>query len=122
MKFTDEKAIKLLARVRIEELEEMIETYPEDEIEGREDLQILADESGYLLSMFDEDTVYYDDLKEARMIMSETRNGKRNFLLPGFGLKYSDWDIRRSRNTINQYNRLRGLVRTLQVAGYYSRW
>ena len=123
MVFTDVKAIKMLRKINFEELEEMIETYTKDENEELEDLQILVDEAGYLLSMFDEDTVYYDDLKEARRIMSETKNGKCNkILMPGFRLKYSEWDIRRSRNTINQYNRLKRLVMKLQRMGYISRW
>lgn len=123
MKLTNKKAIAMLNKLRFEEVEEMIESYTKDESEEIDDLQILADESGYLLSMFDEDTVYYDDLKEARRIMSETKNGKCNkILMPGFRLKYSEWDIRRSRNTINQYNRLKRFVAKLREMGYPSRW
>lgn len=49
--------------------------------------------------------------EEAREILRETRYGKANIITSDFKLKYSDWDIQRSRATVNEYNRLKLLMR-----------
>ena len=124
MRITDKEAIKELKRVRSGELEEMVETYPEEEIEGKSDMQIIMDELSYILSNFKEDGhVLYYDLREAREILRETKNGKviplwRESLEP----IYSKDRIQRARNTVNEYNRLLALHKRLKEKGLIGRW
>ena len=67
----------LQGQVSFEQLEEMLDTYPENERDGRSDLQMVADEAGYLYSLFaEEGTGHWDALEDARQIMKKTENGK----------------------------------------------
>jgi hypothetical protein len=108
----DRTAINILKRARSSDLEYNIQTFPEEERDGKTDLEILRDEMDYLISMYEEEgTIYSNDLEEAREILRETRYGKANIITSDFRLKYSDWDIQRSRATVNEYNRLKLLMR-----------
>lgn len=123
MKLTNEKAIKMLKKARLYQLEEMLDEYPDDEVDERDDFQMIADEGGYWLSMYDEDTVYKDDLDRSKRILSETNYGKFVPILSStFRPKYSEWDIQASKNSVNEYNRLKRLIERLRGMGYYSRW
>lgn len=123
MELTDKKAIKMLHAARLLDVEESIDIYPEDEREGRDDFQMLADEAGYILSMYGEDTCYYDDLKQARYILSRTKYGKRiPFSLRTMKPIYTVSEIENAKYSVNEYNRLKRFVARLEKMGYISRW
>lgn len=108
----DKTAIKLLRRAKCSELDESIRTYPDDERGDKTDLEILRDEISYLIEMYEEGgTRLSEDLEEARDILRETRNGKYNKLTSDFKLVYSEFDIKRARSTVNEYKRLKSLVK-----------
>ncbi len=124
MKITDKQVLKELKRVRSCELEMSLETYPEDEREGRTDAQVVADELSYILSCFDEDGhVLCDDLEESRRILKETKNGKviplwTQTLTP----MYSKSRIESCRDCINEYNRLKNYMKRLNAQGIRGYW
>lgn len=124
MKITDKQVLKELKRVRSCELDMSLETYPEDEREGRSDAQVVADEISYILSCFDEDGhVLCDDLEESRRILRETKNGKviplwTQSLTP----MYSKSRIESCRDCINEYNRLKNYMKRLNAQGIRGYW
>ena len=126
MKFKDEQVIKLLKKVRMLDLEEAVDSYPEDERDGRNDWQMLADEAGYIYSCFLEDGhVFKDDLDGSRALLRETKYGKvipldQRTLKPKRG--YWPSEIQGAKDCVNEFNRLERLVRKLEKLGYYSRW
>lgn len=124
MKFTDSKALKELDRVGSAELDEDISTYPENEREGRSDLQMLADEVSYIISLYNEnDTCHNEDLAMARSILRRTKYGKQ-IPLRKDNLKpiYRESDILGAKWTVNEYNRLVACMKRLNKAGYYGKW
>ena len=126
MKLTDKEVIKTLKKARLYEVEEMIDTYPEDERDGRNDWQMLADEAGYFYSCFLEDGhCFKDDLAEAREKLRRTKFGKTipldcRTLKPLYG--YWPSDIQAAKDAVNEFNRAKNLVKRLEKLGYYSRW
>lgn len=121
MRLTDKLAIKALEKVRICELEEMISEYPENEVDGRSDWEMIANEAGWLLDSYNSyDTVLNEDLQEARGILSKTRYGKC-IPLNARTLKpiYSQVDIECAKRTVNEYNRLSRFVQKLKGMGLY---
>lgn len=126
MTLKDEQVIKMLKRARLYEVEEMIEDYPEDEVDGRDDWQMLADEAGYMYSCFLEDGhCYRDDLEGARELLRKTHYGK-NIPLDPRTLKpkrgYYPSDIQIAKDCVNEFNRLERLVKRLEKLGHYSQW
>ena len=119
MIITDKEVLKELKRVRCMDLEESIETLPEDEVNGRSDKRVLQDELEYLLSLYDEGgTCHSEDLERARDLIKETRGGK----IPCYNTfpptpKYSPvrlkMELEKARNTVNEYNRLKSLQKRL---------
>lgn len=126
MKLKDQQAIKLLKKVRSNELEEMIDTYPEDEIDGRTDLEMLMNELSYYYSCYFEDGhCFKDDLDESKRKLRETKNGKviplnPKTLKPQYG--YWPSDIQSCKDLLNEVARLKRLGEKLQTMGYYGRW
>lgn len=124
MNITDSEVLKELKRVRSWELQEDIAEYPENERDGRSDMKFLADECSYILSKFQEDGYSLcEDLQEAREILRETKNGKviplwKSTLKP----VYDKHRIQQCRDTINEYNRLKSLMKRLNAKGYYGMW
>lgn len=124
MKITDEYVIKELKRVRSFDLEESIETYPEDERDDRSDLQVLADETSWLLSNYEEDGhVLCESLEESNEILRETKNGKviplwASTLQP----KWRQRDIQMSRDIINEHRRLKNLMKRLNALNVWGKW
>ena len=117
MKITDKEVLRQLKIVRSSELRENIETLPEDEVDGRSDMQVLKDELEYLLSMYDEGGTYQsDDLEQAREFIRETKNGKQ-FKLdindPVRSIKKSKIRFEQAKNTVNEYNRLKSLEKRI---------
>ena len=124
MKITDTEVLKELNRVNSFDLEEDLETYPEDERDGRTDLQMLADEVSYILSCYQEDGhVLCDSLEESKEILRRTKNGKviplwKSTLKP----VYRESQIQTSRDIINEHRRLQSLYKRLQARGLCGKW
>ena len=124
MTITDVEVLKEIKRVRSFDLEESIATYPEDERDGRSDIQFLADEASYILSCYEEDGhTFHEDLQESRTILRRTKNGK---VIPLWAstLKpvYDKHRIQSARDIINEYTRLKSCMKRLNSKGIYGRW
>lgn len=124
MKITDKVALAELKKVNSGLLYDTVRDYPEDERDGRSDLEFLADEVSWHLSCYNEEGHnWHDDLVEAREILKETKNGK---VIPLFTdtLKpvYSPWKIDRAKEQIKEYRRLVNCMKRLNAKGYYGRW
>lgn len=127
MKLTDKTAVKLLNKVRCYDLEEDIETYPEEELVGVSNMQILTDEVSWIVSCYYEGGhCLCEDREEALYILRETEYGKKNYidgLLSGKpSFRYRASQIQWAKDTINKVNRLKRLLKKLQGMGYYGRW
>ena len=124
MNIADAEVLKELKRVRSCDLEDSLLDYPEDERDGRSDMQCLADELSWILSNYKEDGhVLCDDLQEAREIIRETKNGKVIPLWQGtLQPMYSKSRIQSCRDTINEYNRLQSLLKRVHAKGFRGRW
>lgn len=124
MVISDKEALKELKRVRSLELDMSIDDYPENERDGRSDMQMIADECSYILSNFEEyGHVLHDDLQEAKELIRKTKNGKviplwKSTLRP----VCSRSDIQIARNTINEHRRLQNLMKRLNAKGFYGKW
>ena len=94
MKITDKVVLSELKKVRSAELEENLETFPEEERDGKSDLEIFCDEVYYLIDMYIEPgTRQYNNLQWAREIMKKTRRGTIIPVDGNFIPKYSKCDV-----------------------------
>lgn len=124
MKITDNEALKELSLIHDEELNDSVREYPEDERDGRSDLEFIADEISYFISLYEEEGhVFCEELKRAKRIIKETKNGKivpllKESLLP----VYSESDISYAREAINTYRRFKNSMKRLNKKGYYGQW
>lgn len=121
MRLTDPEAIKALRKANLCELEDMISDYPEDEVDGRTDWEMIANEAGWLLdSCISDGCARHDDILECRRILRKTDYGK-SLLLNARTLRpiYDSETIRIAKNTINEYNRLVRFVAKLKKMGLY---
>lgn len=124
MKITDTNVLKMIKKMRSEELYTAIKDYPENERDGRSDIQVLADEAGYILSNYrDNACAHYETLKESRRILRETKYGK---VIPlwSHSLKpvYDRSDITIAKEVVNEYKRYERLIKKLNSQGIYSQW
>ena len=126
MKITSEEVKKIIRKVRSYELEEDIENYPEDEREGRSDIQFLADEVSYIVSLYHEDgTCHSDDLADAKALLAETCYGKRIPIDIRTGRPlhgYWPHDIESAKSVVNEYRRLVRLKERLESKGIFGMW
>lgn len=126
MELTDKKAINIYKRLKCAELVESIDEYPEDERDGRNDLQFLADEINYFRSNFEENGhSFKESLDFARELLRETKNGKNipldpRTLKPKYG--YYPHDIEIAKNTIAEYKQLQHYEKRLKDMGYFGKW
>ncbi len=124
MIITDKEVLKELNRVKCFDLDESLETYPEDERDGRSDMQMLADECSYILSNYEEDGhLFCESLESARETIRVTKNGKQiplwsSTLKP----KYRPSDITLAREIINEHRRLQNPMKRLNAKGFYGKW
>ena len=124
MKIKDAEALKELNKVRSGELEMRIGDFPEDEIDGRSDMQMLVDELSWLIDNFEDDGCsIHEDLEESRQILRETRHGKeiplwRSSLKP----VYDKHQIQHCKDIVNEYKRLKNMMKRLNAKGYYGKW
>lgn len=126
MKLTDQKAINIYKRLKTSELIESIDDYPEDERDGRNDLQFLVDEISYFRSNFEEDGhVLKEDLDLSKRLLRKTKNGTIIPLDPGT-LKpkrgYYPSDIENAKSTIAEYKQLQYYEKRLNDMGYFGKW
>lgn len=128
MKFSDKDAKKMLQNVRSFDLEEDIANYPENERNGRSDLQILADEVSYLISLYNEETTTAEEYESAKCFLKETKNGT---VMPFYDTippkpKYSplglENKVKDAKATVNEYRRLCSLGKRLKIKGYVGKW
>lgn len=124
MIITDKNVKKWLKAIRSEPLYKTIESYPENEREGRSDIQFFADELSYAISCYEEDGhVWHDDLEECKEILRRTKNGK---VIPVYTrtLKpiYRPHDIEIAKSVVNEYRRMIYRYKKLNDAGIYGKW
>lgn len=126
MTLTDQKAINIYKRLKMSELVESIDAYPENERDGRSDLQFLADEISYFKSCYEEDGhSFKESLDLAKELLRETKNGRVIFLdprtlKPKYG--YYPSDIESANNTISEYKQLQYYKKRLNDMGYHGKW
>lgn len=115
MKITDKKALKIVNSIKCYECKESIESYPEDERDGKTDLEIIKDEIDYFVYMFEEvEGSFKGDLDEAKEIRRRTKNYKVTpYYVSTLKTVYTEWDIQRSKNTIAEYRQLKSLLKRL---------
>lgn len=116
MKFTDKEALKIFKSIKCYELKESIESYPEDERDGKTDLIIIRDEIDYYAYMFEEvDGVFKGSLEESREILRKTNNGKTcRILLPSLKSEYQPYEIERAKRTVSEYRQIKRLQKKLK--------
>ena len=124
MNITDKNVLRELKIVNSYELDESIESYPEDERDGLSDMQILADEVSWRLSLYTEGgTSTGEDYEEAKEILNETKYGKVIPLNPRtLKPKYSPSRIQSAKNSVNEYRRLCSCMERLNKKGFYGKW
>lgn len=131
MKLTDKKAISIYKRLKCAEARESIEEYPDDERDGRSDLEFIADEVSYFRSNYEEDgCAFKDALEWARECLRDTKNGKImpvNVRVDGNGKwhfldKYKPSDVDSARWIVAEYKQLNYYDKKLKEMGYYGTW
>lgn len=126
MRIKDKQVLKWLKSIGCLELDERIADYPEDEREGRSDIQFFADELSYALDNYNEDGhCWHEDLEQSRELLRKTKNGKcipldPKTLRPKYGYRPSD--IESAKNTVNEYRRMVYRYNQLMKAGIFGKW
>ena len=117
MKITDKAVLSELKKVRSMELENNLDSFPEEERDGKSDMEIFCDEIYYLIDMYIEPgTRQYNNLKWAREIMKKTN---RRTVIPvdvNFNPKYSKCDVDLASEITNEVKRLKNCTRRLGIA------
>lgn len=123
MKITDEKALKELKTVRSYELEWLLQEFPQDEVDDRSDLQMVADELSYMLDCYAEDgNARHEALNKAYMIKCRTKNFTTIPLDGNLKPIYREIEIQFSKGIINEHRRLESLQKRLNAMGIYGQW
>lgn len=126
MVIKDDYALKLIKKVRSQNLNDIIKSYPDEKRNGRSDMQFLADEVSYVVSKTQkEGHAFKEELNEARKKLYETDYGKnipinQVTMEPQSG--YWLGDIQSARDLSNEFRRMVRLQRKLQSLGYRGRW
>jgi len=124
MTITNKNVEKWLKMIGSERLYEMVETYPENELDGRSEIQLFADELSYLISCYEEDGNFLrDDLEECKEVLRETKNGK---VIPvnarTFKPIYRPHTIEFAKSIVNRYRRMKYRYQKLNESGVYGKW
>ena len=123
MKITDPKAIAIIRKLDDSVLNENIENYPDEERDGRSDLDFLADEISYLVSFYlDDDHQWNYDLQEAKEIVSRTRKGTVVPVDMDLHPVYRESKIKWAIRYVAQYNAIRRAYAGLKRSGHYGMW
>lgn len=126
MKITDEWVKKELKRICNQYLIGSIDEYPDDERDGRSDIEVFADEVSYMVSLYHEGEHDWNyDLKEARQLLRETKGGKVTPISaltfkpkPGYEPCMIEW----AKTIVREYGMLERELKKLQKMGYYGEW
>ncbi len=122
MKLTDPKVIQVLKRARCYQVQQDIDEFPENEKDGKTDLEIAIWSADYILERMEdpESTIWGEPLVEAKKILRETDYGK---FIPfdanpwkkpfEFIPRYADWEIKNAKEYVNEYKRTKNLVKKL---------
>ena len=112
MKFTDKTAEKIFKSIKCYEVKESIADYPEDERDGKSDLDIIREEVEYFIYMFEEvDGPFKESLASAREILRRTKNGKvEPIYLPSFKPVYQPDEIEQAKRCIRDYRQLKRIL------------
>ena len=126
MKLTDKNVLKWLKAINCLELEEHIDDMNEQELDGRSEIQLFADELSWYLSNYEEaGHCWHDSLIEAKELLKETKNGK-NIPLDSKTLKpklgYGPWEIQGAKDIVNEYKRMLYRYNQLNKLGYYGKY
>lgn len=117
MKISDKELKELVDKVNDCDLEENIESFPNDELDGRGELDIVLDEVEWLIYCYED----YDDsegagfiqgvyLLNAKQLLKDTENGKRfKGLLLSSELQKKMEEVKHARRVIAGYNNLKKL-------------
>ena len=122
MRITDKEALREMRLIHDGELYDSVQDYPEDERDGRSDLQFIADEVSYIISCFNEHGHCNNEALEwAKEVLKDTKNGK---VIPYENLipLYKKGDVTRARDIINTYRRYNNSMKRLNAKGYYGQW
>lgn len=122
MKIKDKEVLKMIEKVRSYQLEEDIYNYPENERDGRTDVEFFADEVSYIVGLYNEQSATAEDYERAKEILSKTKYGKQNVYISGYGFRYRQSEIDEAKKSVNEYKRLCRLLSKLQSMGYYGKW
>ena len=116
MKFTDKEALKIFNSIKCYEVKESIDSYPEEERNGKTDLEIIRDEVDYFVYMFEEvDGVFKGSLEESREILRKTKNGKVSpIYLPSLRPVYQPYEVERAKRTVSEYRQLKRIQKKLK--------
>ena len=116
MTFTDKEAIKTLEKVNSWELKERVGCYPEEERDGRSDLEILKNELDWLLYCMEEPgCALSEELEAAREIARRTRKGCIPLNPSTLRPLYKAHEIEWARRHVNEYNRLKRLQKKMEA-------
>ena len=117
LKITDKAVLSELKKVRSNELEENLDSFPEEERDGKSDMDIFCDEVYSLIDMYIEPgTRQYNNLKWAREIMKKTKRGTVIPVDMNFNPKYSKCDVDLASEITNEVKRLKNCTRRLGIA------
>lgn len=111
MNITDKEVQKKIKRLGMFELTESIESWSEEERDGRTDMEIFSHEVSHFYNLYcDGDTIFNEDLREAKEVLRRTKYGKviplwKDTLKP----IYSENRIIQAKNTVNEFKRLKRL-------------
>ena len=126
MKLTDKNVLKWLKAIKCCRLDNMISDMDDNEIEGRSDIQIFADELSYCISKYnDYGDMWYEELAHSKALLKYTKNGKV-IPLDSITLKpkkgYRPEDILIAKDVVNEYRRMVSRYNKLKQMGVYGRW
>ena len=120
MEVTIKELKSRLNRSRVYPLIENVGTYPEDEIDGRSEWEIVRYETDYLIDMYSEGGTWYcDDLEEAKEYLRETKNGTCfRGMLTSQQLQREKRRVEQAKECINEYKRLLNFEKWLREKGH----
>ncbi len=117
MNITDQNTKRILKKLRSYELEDRISDYPEEERDGRSDMEMLESElDWYIDNLEDDGCSSHEALEEAKEILRKSRHGKE--IPPNIYTGKPMWrenDIQEAKNIVNEYNRLKRLQKKLRT-------
>lgn len=126
MTIKDKNVLRWLKTINCGRLNSMIMYMGDNEIEGRSDIQIFADELSYCISKYnDYGDMWYEELSHSKAVLRYTKNGKvlpldRTTLKPKNG--YRPEDITIAKDVVNEYRRMVSRYNKLKQMGVYGRW